>query len=380
MAGGRIFVGALALVALTTVAPEPAGAATTWTIQASPNRGTVSNWLGDVSCPTATRCVAVGAHRNDALPSAPPYGTLIETFTQGKWSVTASPGQNRVNALWGVSCPTVNRCYAVGTSIATNQALIATLSGGAWSPMPTPDLGDASGLSGISCVDASHCFAVGWAGSVGAQRTLVLALSSGAWSVMPSPNRGTSGNGLESVSCSTAESCVAVGIRLNGSYARTLAIRLSGGIWTLMTTPNRTTKANWLKDVSCPTSTRCTAVGSYVNQTDIHRTLIETWSGGVWSAVPSPNRGAAENELSDVSCVDATHCIAVGSGNHRTVVESLAGGAWSIVPSPNQDPWPGSLNGVDCLSSSVCVAVGQSLAFTPTSFASRTLVLRSGPT
>lgn len=76
------------------------------------------------------RCVAVGGYRNDSLPDAPlPAGTRIEPFSGGKWTTNASPGQGGLSELRSVSCPTVSRCYAVGASPTSPDPLIVTSHG-----------------------------------------------------------------------------------------------------------------------------------------------------------------------------------------------------------------------------------------------------------
>jgi hypothetical protein len=54
------------------------------------------------------------------------------------------------------------------------------------------------------------------------------------------------------------------------------------------------------------------------------------WNGTVWSIVPSPNAGTSVDELSSVSCVSTSDCVAVGytnTGNniYEALVLSLTG-------------------------------------------------------
>jgi hypothetical protein len=70
----------------------------------------------------------------------------------------------------------------------------------------------------------------------------------------------------------------------------------------------------------------CTAVGELYNHSGSSRTLIESWNGTSWSAVPSPS-SASGSQLDAVSCVSATVCTSVGSyintsGASRTLIES----------------------------------------------------------
>ncbi len=121
---------------------------------------------------------------------------------------------------------------------------------------------------------------------------------------------------------------------------------------------------NYLVGVSCVTTTDCVAVGSSDTALAGEQTLIESWRGGAWSIVPSPNPGDSDI-LSGVSCTSVDDCVAVGSsftsGTKQTLVESWNGSSWAVVPSPNLQAWSG-FSGVTCLSSTSCVAVGFSSA------------------
>ena len=95
---------------------------------------------------------------------------------------------------------------------------------------------------------------------------------------------------------------------------------------------------NQLEGVSCASATDCMAVGSYYQVAlGVRQTLVEAWDGATWAVVPSPSLAPA-SELVGISCVSATHCVAVGSsgsaeGNslptNRTLVEVWDGSAWT---------------------------------------------------
>jgi hypothetical protein len=89
------------------------------------------------------------------------------------------------------------------------------------------------------------------------------------------------------------------------------------------------------------------------------------WNGAGWSATPVPAPdGAMSAELTQVSCMSASNCFAVGnfsatSSNGGTgdqaLIERWNGRSWAIQPSPSL---PGSLDGIACQSASSCFAVG----------------------
>jgi hypothetical protein len=186
------------------------------------------------------------------------------------------------------------------------------------------------------------------------------------WSLVPSPNRGTGNNGLDGVSCVAAGACTAVGGYTSSSgVGRTLIESWNGTTWAAIPSPQPGT-GDGLDGVSCISAAACTAVGFYQNSVPIHRTLIESWNGTTWSVVPSPNRGGTttQNFLYGVSCASAVACTAVGetyngrSGDESTLIESWNGTGWSLVPSPSPGNAQNYLNGVSCTSATTCTAVG----------------------
>src|SRR5207302_1374704 len=76
-----------------------------WSIVASPNR---ASWdtLSDVTCTSATSCVAVGFYSNGIANQ-----TLIEQWDGISWSITTSPNNGTLN---GVTCTSATNCFAVG--------------------------------------------------------------------------------------------------------------------------------------------------------------------------------------------------------------------------------------------------------------------------
>jgi hypothetical protein len=186
------------------------------------------------------------------------------------------------------------------------------------------------------------------------------------WSVTPSPSvPGATETYLNGVSCTNSSSCVAVGYDYNGSSYETLAESWDGAAWSVVPSPSPSTGYNYLYSVSCTSSSYCVAVGAYSDPPSGLQTLVEVWNGAEWSVVLSPNATNADNSLGSVSCVDPTHCVAVGGFDggalaNQTLVESWNGSAWSIVSSPNPGTEADILSGVSC-TSRACTAVGYSI-------------------
>jgi hypothetical protein len=122
-----------------------------------------------------------------------------------------------------------------------------------------------------------------------------------------------------------------------------------------------------------------------VGKTGSGATLIEQWNGSDWSVAASPVIGAGE--LYDMSCVAASDCWAVGAvGNTgggqgsvaHTLIERFSSGAWTVVPSPNADNGSSILTGVTCPTADHCWAVGASGNTTTTNAQGQSLIEELG--
>jgi hypothetical protein len=357
LAGGRLSAAALGAAFIVFGASVLASAQTlSWSIVPSPNRVT-EDFLADVSCASATACMAVGDNGR----------TLAESWNGTSWSLVSSPSPG-AGALSGVSCVSSAVCTAVGyvrTLSGGYRTLIESWNGTNWSVVPSPNIGSASDqnyLSGVSCTSATACTAVGYHYN-GVFKTLIESWNGTSWSVVPSPSPGGVNDGLYGVSCMSATACTAVGGRLSSAY-RTLIESWDGTSWSVVPSPNvgSATSPNSLQSVSCTSVTACTAVGThYASSTSPGRTLAESWNGTSWSVVPSPNPASTGDTLSGVSCTSATTCTATGSTGgspYQTLIESWNGTSWSVVPSPNAGSISSNLDGVSCTSATACTAVG----------------------
>jgi hypothetical protein len=352
---------------------------TAWSVTPSPNNGTSSSALSGVSCVSATFCEAVG----NAVSASNAVQTLVETWNGTSWSITTSPNSGTgTNVLEAVSCVSTTFCKAVGYySNASNliQTLVESWNGTAWSIVASPNAGTGTNsLYGISCPTVTSCMAVGGSTAAsGASQTLTESWKGTTWAIVTSPNNGTGTNLLNGVTCVSGGPCVAVGYYMNTvSVINTLVESWNGTSWTIATSPNSGTASNALYGVSCSSSTTCRAVGYFVNASNVIQTLIESWNGSTWSIVPSPNNGTGSNSFYGVSCVTTGQCQAVGSymdsstGFTRSLVESWNGASWSITATPG-GILGNSLVAVSCESSGTCQAVG---SFINTAGVAQTLV------
>ena len=325
--------------------------------------------LGSVSCPAVENCIAVGAY--NAVASV--VGGLIETLSGGTWSATTapvaglSPPASGPGNLLNVYCPDAGWCVAVGFYQASGGAegVIETLSSGTWTAATAPVAGlsppvgagaETPRLTLVTCAAAGSCEAVGiYTDTSGHQQGLFEALSSGTWAATTTPTSGVPPGAdpftfLTGISCPATGSCTAV-----GSAGNDVIETLSGGTWTALPVPLDGLSTapdgygSQLNALSCAAVGTCVAVGSYnvpmySNPQSFGSTagLIETLSGGTWTATAAPTSGLSPSPTPDpnnvptaIACAAVDACAAVGSYSAANgslnpgLMETLSGGTWS---------------------------------------------------
>jgi hypothetical protein len=192
---------------------------------------------------------------------------------------------------------------------------------------------------------------------------------------------------LEAVSCSSARFCVAVGEHeyFRSYYHYTLVETWNGSRWTVTSSPDPGTRLDndYLYGVSCNSAKACVAVGSFAEGLSFPQTLVESWNGSQWTVTSSPDAVRTRNDLHGVSCSSAKSCVATGfsetiSIGTPSLIETFSRGTWTIIPSPNKSPVgvDPPFGAVSCPSSSFCVAAGDYLPHPQTSRdMTRTLIL-----
>jgi hypothetical protein len=373
--GALVALGAVLLMTGALLPATQAGAQpTSWSIVPSANTSPAQeNQLLGVSCPTTTFCVAVGHAKNGSGIDQ----TLIETFNGSSWSIVPSPNTSSslFNDLAEVSCTSATFCIAVGSANSPThflQTLVETFDGSNWSIVSSPNTSptEPQYLNGLTCQSATFCVAVGaYEIQPGLTQTLVLTYDGTNWTIAPSPNSSpTEINILGTVSCTSATNCVAVGTFFGGAASSTLIETFDGTNWVITPSPNApASKGNTLYGVSCVSPSACEAVGNYADSDFTLHTLVEKYDGTSWVITASPNTSQTQdNTLLSVWCTSSTSCVAAGNTGkpspvQQTLLEGLSDTTWSIIPSPNTSPsQENSLGDVTCPDATECVAVGSS--------------------
>jgi hypothetical protein len=366
----RVLIAVVFTIVAAIVGCPAALAQTAWVVVPSPNTSsTEQNVLNGVTCVSSSQCWAVGSYFNGSLGLTQ---TLIQEWNGTSWSIISSPNvPGAFQELRSVSCVSDTECWAVGTVHSSPPAtLIEKWNGTTWSIVGSPDLGESGGLLfGVTCASSSTCFAVGFQSNSGDAfgYPLIEEWNGVTWSAIHPPTPGANEGVLVGVSCASRSRCWAVGQYFTGDASATLVERWDGKSWSDVNSPNSSSASgNTLVSVTCLSKAKCWAVGSTNEAPGFNATLIEKWSGGSWSIVPSANSSRPENFLGGVSCIQRSDCWAVGTTQSaagdlpEALIEHWNGSSWSLVSVPNPSSSTRSLlTGVTCHSSG-CWAVGTS--------------------
>jgi Bacterial Ig-like domain (group 3) len=240
--------------------------------------------------------------------------------------------------------------------VGTSAESPASAAGSGWTLMsgPPQTAGQTVNWDSLSCTSATFCIAVGTAPP---QLTPPLPAQvqmwdGSSWSDQDLPViAGATVDQPTAVSCLSSSFCMVVGYTNSGAYAAAW----DGSAWTALSVqaPPDGPYA-LLTSVTCLNPTDCEAVGQDVSA---NTTLAEQWDGSTWTIVPSQNTTGIRSSLDALSCLDATHCWAVGQANDQPLAEQFDGSAWSIVATPGPSG-TSQLGSISCASLSFCEAVG----------------------
>jgi hypothetical protein len=260
--------------------------------------------------------VAVGVYFAE---QAEKYKPLFETWNGRSWSIMNAPNPEDTGraGFTGIACPSEDSCFASGyyETDDGNRAVIERWNGTQWSivPVPVPSGSHFSGLGAVSCPTRTACYAVGGGMTHGSSYALVEYWNGNTWKIQTSAAAAH----FSGVSCSSTKNCFVVGYRMKHSVARPLVLRLHLGKWSITGTPkppdeSPNTKSRSLSDVSCLSATNCFAVGGYSIRYG-EQALIEHWNGHGWKLQPSPSMPQWQWHLSQISCAGPTapRCFAV---------------------------------------------------------------------
>ncbi|HEV2371234.1 MAG TPA: hypothetical protein VGS19_03615 [Streptosporangiaceae bacterium] len=339
-----------------TVTLAEAWNGSTWSVQSTANpAGTKSAILNRVVCTSASACIAVGDSTTGTTTS-----TLAEAWNGSTWTIQTTPNASgQANSqLNGLACTSSTNCTAVGTGStgSNSDPLAETWNGSHWATQTIPaPTGTFKPLNGVSCTSASACTAVG-DGYAENWNGSTWTLETIAKSVA----------NLTSVSCETATVCTAVGYYYDDGVQFMIAESWNGTVWKVDSTPlSASFDSDELTDISCQNATTCTAVGAYHDPVDGNRALVEIMQLRWHPAQAAVPPGAIASSLDTLSCAEINNCMAVGNyeasgSTFSSLAETWDGHTWTVQNPPNATS--SSLSGVSCPAPSTCTVVGDVLS------------------
>ena len=202
--------------------------------------------LGGLACFNSKNCMAVGNYTS----TSGRYLPFAARWHDGRWKLMTTPTipRQRTTAFQGISCPTATRCVAVGETENKKRyvyyhAFAEVWNGGKWRPSTLR--GTYSAFIGVSCPARNRCVASGYTipSTITFGLPLIEAWNGRTWTTQRSVRTSApnSGDDLQHVSCATANDCEAVGFRFNprtSSGDETLAEKWNGQRWTVQITTN----------------------------------------------------------------------------------------------------------------------------------------------
>jgi hypothetical protein len=339
--------------------------------------------LYSISCPSVRLCVTVG-YENATRGGADGPKPLAEIW-RGKttWSVSypRNPDAKGGSELTSISCGTPTYCMAMGfypvdALVSAQSSFAEVWNGLSWSaPTTLP-----SSIESVSCV-SKECLAVGNVPEGQAtppeQEDVADLWNGQTWTLSTLGNVGHSG-GLNAVWCLSLEQCLAVGGTNPGYSTVQLDADYFNGTWSDVP-PTSFGGYTWFNGVDCDGAppVTCMAVGQSGDPVaDVFDTSNETWT--TTAPVTYSGSGPNEQSFSDVSCPNATLCVAVGAaetangspGGAGPLAEAWDGSSWTLMDTTainggrSSVPPGNPLTSVACPSSSFCFAVGSKRALT----------------
>lgn len=319
--------------------------------------------LSAISCPSATRCWAVGVTRSFVQPRRLP---VLELWNGHRWTVVTLPSPPGLRLRWfsDLSCASVRFCMAVGGEERRRSPYGSPFAelwdGRTWTnePMVSPVKQNAV-VTSVSCISSATCVAVGTVGGRGfAQRW-----NGRDWRTIRPPIVEPG-----DLSCMSAAACIAGVVRANGPGAQLWngrrwipqAIPIPSGI-----VPYRRTVAA-LTSLSCPAARRCVGLASIQTGSSSTAELTAIWNGRNWTSAVIPGASTVSDlagsfGLFGISCRSARACVAVGSNSSDPIAALWSGHTWAvqILPKPaaNQSA---ALYQVSCHTARSCMAIGSS--------------------
>ncbi|MGO8871029.1 MAG: prepilin-type N-terminal cleavage/methylation domain-containing protein [Acidimicrobiales bacterium] len=326
--------------------------------------------LNQVTCPSATQCVAIGSTSTGAAVVL--TGTIGATASSDTWVAETLPAT--VASLSSLQCPvSATGCAALATTTTAGSPTIVSgpATGGTWVAGTFTGV-TVSALSNLVCPSATACMATG-TGKVGASPTASPVVLSGvaggsglgaALTWTADTLTGTTPTSLSAITCPPGNgNCLVTG---SGTAGTTTGAFLLYGPPAGPLSPEfpevGTTPISSIGQVACSSATQCIAIGLTGSTPVI---FTGTISGSpTWANDTVPSTGGTVSALDQVVCPAASSCLVSATGTISGVptgslFDTTNGTTWSTATRTDSDSVL-YFDGISCTSGSsgTCAAVG----------------------
>jgi hypothetical protein len=296
--------------------------------------------LGAVSCRAPGECFAVGSYASGENSTS----AFIVSLSSSTWSLESVPipGEpTEFSSLNDITCASATSCVAVG-SFSDYRGLISEWNGSVWSSGQAPEPAGSdfpfTVLDHVACGSSTHCVASAGQYGESPNAASIWTMVNGQWeaSTVPLPSGVTSNEGIElgAPGCEPNGACVGSGA-YGGSEGKAVLAQDNGdGQWSSAIATIENTELGRISceheggcifqsgaglwATSCPTETACIGVGETDNDGNETIPTVAIFSGQEWApatVVGAPGfseRNDPAGELVAVSCTTASWCVSVG--------------------------------------------------------------------
>jgi hypothetical protein len=311
-----------------------------------------------ISCPTMSLCVAVGGNNSIASSTNPAGGQESwGTVYAGSGAVIIPEGGGFYNGgqVRGVSCPSPQLCVAVTFDGLIYTSTNPTGAADAWAVTDVDGSGPNTHFYGVSCPTVSFCAAAAGGGRIATTTNPTGGIA--AWTItqLEGPLE------LRGVSCLSATLCVAVGDdgdhiapqpTDNGQVLS--STDPLGGAWQRVSMLGA---QGSLYGASCPSPALCVS-GNLLGNLVV--TTSPTGPAAAWETID----GGGAVQITDTDCPSPTRCVAIDNNADVLTSTNPTGGAsdWTftnVLPYPfvDETAFNGTF-GVSCPSVSFCAIAG----------------------
>ena len=334
-----------------------------------------------ISCASPTACLTVGVHEASSSSSGTisPFAARLHA---GSWKAVPvkAPKGSPYTILLDVSCKSATYCLAVGDTAAKTAGFAGyalTWNGSTLTPIAAPPMpAHTDGLvTAVSCVAVKSCVVLGYGFSqtTNATSTIIWTWNGAKWARTTVPSASpTTVSQYGDLHCFSLKSCVAVGAVTDSTGAGTgggtpVAAAWNGTTLTNLHAPLPTGISQAaFNGVSCVSAHSCAVVGSGAPSSTSSNTLAfaEVWNGKTWAVTKwSGPKGDTAAELIDVSCTSAVRCIAVGGhGTAKTggpAALAWNGRKWTVLKVAGAGAGKTAVfEGISCPVNGKCVTTG----------------------